>query len=37
MNLLALDPNTRAPFSKTVQTLIQKHRLDPNEIFMNVL
>lgn len=37
MNLLALDPETRSPFSKTVQTLIQKHRLDPQEIFMNVL
>ncbi len=37
MNLLNLPEDTRAPFSKTVQTLIQKHKIDPNEIFMNVL
>lgn len=37
MNLLDLKPETREPFSKTVQTLIQKHKMDPNEIFMNVL
>uniref|UniRef100_Q31JD9 Ankyrin repeat domain-containing protein n=1 Tax=Hydrogenovibrio crunogenus (strain DSM 25203 / XCL-2) TaxID=317025 RepID=Q31JD9_HYDCU len=37
MNLLDLKPETRDPFSKTVQTLIQKHKMDPNEIFMNVL
>lgn len=37
MNLLDLKPETREPFSKTVQTLIQKHQMDPNEIFMNVL
>ncbi|WP_024850131.1 hypothetical protein [Hydrogenovibrio kuenenii] len=37
MNLLNLDPQTKEPFTKIVQTLIQKHKLDPNEIFMNVL
>lgn len=37
MNLLNLDPQTRAPFATIVQTLIQKHKLDPNEIFLNVL
>ncbi|BBN58540.1 hypothetical protein [Hydrogenovibrio marinus] len=37
MNLLNLDIQGREPFAKIVQTLIQKHRLDPNEIFMNVL
>ncbi|MDX1795384.1 MAG: hypothetical protein R3219_01560 [Hydrogenovibrio sp.] len=37
MNLLNLDEASRAPFAKIVQTLIQKHKLDPNEIFMNVL
>lgn len=37
MNLLNLDEATRAPFAKIVHTLIQKHKLDPSEIFMNVL
>lgn len=37
MNLLNLSPETRAPFTKVVNTLIQKHKIDPNEIFMNVL
>ena len=37
MNLLNLKPETRAPFSATVKTLIQKHKIDPHEIFMNVL
>jgi len=37
MNLLNLDSAQRAPFSATVQTLIQKHKIEPNEIFMNVL
>lgn len=37
MNLLNLDPAAREAFSKTVQTLIQKHKIDPQEIFLNVL
>lgn len=37
MNLLNVDPQTRAPFSATVETLIQKHGIAPDEIFMNVL
>ncbi len=37
MNLLNLDEKTREPFSKTVQTLIQKHKIQPADIFMNVL
>jgi len=37
MNLLNLKPETRAPFSTTVKTLVSQHHLDPNEIFMNVL
>ncbi len=37
MNLLNLDEKTRAPFSKTVQTLIQKHKIAADTIFMNVL
>lgn len=37
MNLLNLDPAARKAFSKTVQTLIQKHKIDPQEIFLNVL
>lgn len=37
MNLLNIEPETREPFSKTVQTLIQKHKINPNEILMNVL
>jgi hypothetical protein len=37
MNLLNLDENTREPFSKTVQTLVQKHKIQPADIFMNVL
>lgn len=37
MNLLNVEQAQREPFSKTVQTLIQKHKIDPNEIFMNVL
>lgn len=37
MNLLNLKPETRAPFSTTVNTLIAEHNLAPDEIFMNVL
>jgi hypothetical protein len=37
MNLLNLKPETRAPFSTTVKTLITEHKLAPDEIFMNVL
>ncbi len=37
MNLLNLDENTREAFSKMVQTLIQKHKIQPVDIFMNVL
>lgn len=37
MNLLNLDDKTREPFSKTVQSLIQKHKIQPADIFMNVL
>lgn len=37
MNLLNLDEKTREPFSKTVQGLIQKHKIQPADIFMNVL
>lgn len=37
MNLLDLPAENRAHFSNVVQTLIQKHHFDPNEIFMNVL
>ncbi|WP_178861838.1 hypothetical protein [Thiomicrorhabdus cannonii] len=37
MNLLNLDAQARAAFSDTVKGLIQKHRIDPKEIFLNVL
>jgi hypothetical protein len=37
MNLLNLDDKTREPFSKTVQSLIQKYKIQPADIFMNVL
>lgn len=37
MNLLELPQEKREHFSKVVKTLVQKHQIDPNEIFMNVL
>ncbi|KUJ71242.1 hypothetical protein [Thiomicrospira sp. WB1] len=37
MNLLDLPEEQRDHFSKSVQVLVQKHRIDPNEIFMNAL
>ena len=37
MNLLNLTPETRTTFSNSVKTLVEKHQLAPNEIFLNVL
>ncbi len=37
MNLLNLNPDSRDSFSKIVQTLVQKHKTDPNEMFMHAL
>ncbi len=37
MNLLNLDEKNRELFSKTVHSLIQKHKLPAQDIFLNVL
>ncbi len=37
MNLLNLNQDSRDSFSKIVQTLVQKHKTDPSEMFMHAL
>lgn len=37
MQLLDLPASQREHFSKSVQVLVQKHQIDPNEIFLNAL
>lgn len=37
MNLLNLNTEDRAIFSKTLETLIGGHKMNPNEVFLNVL
>ena len=37
MNLLNLDQANREAFVKTLNTLVNDHKLNPNEVFVNVL
>jgi len=37
MNLLNLNPDNRDSFSKIVETLVQKHQTDPQEMFMHAI